>query len=185
MIKLIEAKDFEEFVNEVVKAANEGYVRVGNIKSSALGLGPKTKMATFDILTKECGKTYVARGVSGMAAIVADLASNGREIRSVTPVSVYKDRILSSGFTCSMMKEPVRVKVESVYDNPSEDSMWGRFLLLKTSEVESENLEENVDDLTNLSKKELVAMCKDLGLTGNIQETKKVLIARIEGEANG
>ncbi len=51
----------------------------------------------------------------------------------------------------------------------------------KPTDDEGITVKEPVD-LMKLSKKELVAMCKERGLSGNIQETKKVLVERLEAD---
>lgn len=198
MSKLITSESLEEFVQEVITASREDLIPSLNVKPTGYGVGQLGRMATFEVLTKECGKVYVGRGLAGMTAIVSELAADDREIRSVTPVSVYKDRLNASGYTMMMLDKPKTYTPEDVIVTVGEVEIEGHstdepitIKKVDTEEVEIQSVDEDIDEevvenelpsdteLTKMSKKDLLKMLKDRNLAGNIQQTKGVMIKKL------
>lgn len=205
MSKLIEASNLQDFIQQVITESEAGLIPSGNIKAHTGGVSSVSRMASFDVRVKDCGKIFEGRGLSGMIAIVAELAADGREIRSVTPVSIYKERLEASGYTMVMLDRPVVVEeqikgLEGSVISVDEAIEYAEGKTIETQETEEDSIkdteseivdedsEEVVDELpsdtelTAMSKVDLVAFVVARGLKGNKQETKGKLIKRLRGE---
>jgi hypothetical protein len=184
MSKLIKSNNLQEFIQEVILESQAGLIPSLNIRAHTGGVSSVSRMASFDIRVKDCGKIFEGRGLTGMVAIVAELAADGREIRSVTPVSIYKARLEDSGYTMVMLDKPnleevVEVSVE-VSEEPTQPEEVSEELTQDPDEVVDELPSDT--ELTAMSKVDLVAFVVARGFKGNKQETKGKLIKRLRGE---
>tara|TARA_R110000823_G_scaffold261418_11_gene382226 strand:+ start:2696 stop:3277 length:582 start_codon:yes stop_codon:yes gene_type:complete len=191
MSKLIKSNNLQEFIQEVIVESQAGLIPSCNIRAHTGGVSSVSRMASFDIRVKDCGKIFEGRGLTGMVAIVAELAADGREIRSVTPVSIYKARLEDSGYTMVMLDKPNLEEVVEEQIQGLEGSVISVDEAVEHVEV-SEELTQDPDEvvdelpsdteLTAMTKVALVAFVISKGFKGNKQETKGKLIKRLRGE---
>ena len=180
--KTLVSEGLENFIIDVISAIENGFECTLDPAISGMARGTLARRSMFFVTTMECGKVYEARGVSGMLAIVEELVQGGRKIREVRPLDHYVGRYNDAVFTMDV-REPIVVL-------PPVD-IWSRYMDLvadyrdnavETVIVEIEDFVEEFlkVDYKKLSKKELVALCKERDLSANIQETKGKLIKRLE-----
>jgi len=181
MNKNVSGSTLEEFVEGLIEASTEGFTPSGNVRVSGFASGSSGRLSIFDVITKECGKIYEARGVTDMVGTVSSLSAKGRQIRSVTPIGMFKDKLMNAEYA-TVMLAPVEEPVEELEEAPVES------ITEDDEEIEVDIGLTEVDllpsdtELTALPKKELLQMLKDAGLSGNIQQSKGVLIKRLRGE---
>lgn len=210
MTKTVHAKGLDDLVNQIVECTKEGLVPSQSVLPVGAGMGLKTRMCFYDILTMECAKKYAARGINGMVAMVHALTLEDRRIKSVTTMGFNAEAIKSAEFILDFYKAPVKtsIPVEEPEVKPEDsiiptaedqevinagreeahvlesgdDQELETSGLVETTVAESEGSELTLKELKKLSKKKLLAMVQDKGLKGNIQESKTVLAKRYLGE---
>ena len=192
-MRTINVTGFDIFIEDLVEGVEEGLIPSQGIRVVGSHIGFKARMTHFDIVTQECGKIYLAKGLFGMIAIVTELVQDGRKIRSVKPTGMFARNIEGAEFTLDLLDAPI---VENPHlPGDYKEKLEGMDEVIIDEEL-SENTEQNTietdtktdiatikevltkDELQKLTKPKILIILKENGLKGNIQESKKVLIER-------
>tara|TARA_R110000803_G_scaffold13482_2_gene37888 strand:+ start:6166 stop:6723 length:558 start_codon:yes stop_codon:yes gene_type:complete len=180
--KTLISEGLDNFITDVISAIKGGYECTLDPSISGMARGTPARRSMFFVTTVECGKVYECRGVSGMLAIVEELVQAGRKIREVRPLAQYAPRYADAEFSMDMREPIVVTPIEDPLELEVEvEDVISRLEAVKAAvEVGDFKIEPVVEDYSGLSKKELVALCKERDLSANIQETKAKLIKRLE-----
>lgn len=177
MTKVIQASNLQDFISEVTQAFKEGKRLSMNVKAVGNGVSHRSRSTVFDVVTKECGKVYEVKGLSGLLATLNEMISEGREVRSVIPVGIFKERVLTASYSTEVLTNEVKPDSEVI-------DQWKSFMSAMDAYRTATSVEP-VKDLKDLTKKELLELCKEKGLNGNIQESKATMIKRIKQSEKG
>ena len=186
-----QSKTLVVFIEDIVQATKDGNVISSNLRVTGVGTGLRSRTATFHITTVGNAKVYPVAGLSQMVAQVVQFTKDEREIKEVSPITIAATSLRKATYSYYFLDEPVaappeatsEAPTETLEENPSVDTPEEEKPVGGATEAPTGTDELGLDipvdhqhPLTEKSKKELVKMVKDRGLSGNSQMSKKKLI---------
>jgi hypothetical protein len=107
---MIKSNTLEKFIEDIVQATEDGHVLSSNIQ--AVNLSPSARLSSFYIVMMDNAKTYEVKSINSLVAQIVQFTKDERRIRSVTPISISKRRIMAATYIVGFIKkvEPVQVK---------------------------------------------------------------------------